>query len=161
VTVREERVTVERRIIDRPIGETDEALRDRTLDVNAVAEEPIVNKRAHVTEEIRVHKDRDERVAKINETLRHTDVKVSELPCDRVFDASAYREHFTKTYGNRYDLASVAPAYEFGERLARSTGTAEWNQVEPAAKATWERSNPGMWDRFKEAIQAGWKRRRG
>jgi len=159
ITVREERVTVERRIIDRPIDEGDDALRDRSFDLNAVAEEPVVTKRARVTEEIHIHKDRGERVAKVNETLRHTDVKVAEIPVDRTFDASRYQDHFDKTYAGRYDLKTVAPAYEFGERLARAANTSDWSLVEPHAKETWERTNPGSWDRFKAAVLAGWHRR--
>ena len=156
ITIREERVTIERRIVDRPIDESDAALRDRTLDLKAIAEEPIVTKRARVTEEIRVHKNRDERVAKINDTLRHTDVRVAQLPSERTFDATRYRDHFARTYGSRYDLKTVAPAYEFGERLARAAGASDWATVEPHAKTTWERTNPNSWDRFKDAIKAGW-----
>jgi uncharacterized protein (TIGR02271 family) len=159
VTVREERVTVERRIIDRPIAEGDDAFRDRTLDLRATAEEPVITKRAHVVEEVRVHKDRDEKIAKVNETLRHTDVTLSDLPSERTFDASRFRDHFNKYYGDRYDLKTLAPAYEFGERLSRSTGGGDWTRVEANARVAWERSNPGTWDRFKEAILAGWKMR--
>jgi uncharacterized protein (TIGR02271 family) len=157
ITIREERVTVERRIVDRPIDETDAALRDRTLDLKAIAEEPIVTKRARVTEEIRIHKNHAERVAKINETLRHTDVRLAQLPSERTFDATRYRDHFARTYGDRYDLKTVAPAYEFGERLARAAGASDWATVEPHARTTWERTNPNSWDRFKDAIMAGWQ----
>lgn len=66
--------------------------------MKAFAEEPVVTKRARITEEIRVHADRDEHVQKIAETLRHTDVKVAELPSIRTFDVSRYRDHFDKTY---------------------------------------------------------------
>jgi uncharacterized protein (TIGR02271 family) len=158
VTVREERITVERRIIDRPIGEGDEAFRDRTVDVKAFAEQPVVTKRARVTEEIHVHTDRDERVQKVNETLRHTDVKIAELPSMRTFDVSRYRDHFEATYGGRYDLQMFAPAYEFGERLARAAVVTDWDSVEPHAKVTWERTNPGSWNRFKDAVHEAWLR---
>ncbi len=159
ITIREERVTVERRIIDRPIEETEQAFRDRTIELGTMAEEPVVTKRAHVVEEIRVHKDRNERVEKLTDTLRHTDVQLTELPGERTFDASRYREHFAKTYGDRYDLKTIAPAYEFGERLARRDGSGDWNKVELEARATWEQQRPGTWDRFKAAILAGWRNR--
>ncbi len=158
VTIREEKVTVERRIIDRPINETDEAFRDRTFDLKAFAEEPLVTKRARVVEEIRIHKDRDEKMAKVNDTLRHTDVKIVELPSARAFDVSRYRDHFAKTYAGRYELETVAPAYEFGERLSRS-GASDFAAIEGSAKTAWERSNPGTWERFRDAIVTGWKRR--
>jgi uncharacterized protein (TIGR02271 family) len=159
VTIREEKVTVERRIIDRPIGETDDAFRDRTVDVRAFGEEPQVTKRARVVEEIRVHKDRGERLERVNDSLRHTDVRVAELPSHRPFDASRYREHFARTYGDRYDLRTVAPAYEFGERLSLSRSGSDWSAIEGDARVAWEKANPGTWERFKEAIVTGWKRR--
>ena len=58
-------------------------IRDRTDDLHAIAEEPVVCKHAHIVEEIRVHKDRTERVHQIPDTLRHTDVQLSDLPGER------------------------------------------------------------------------------
>lgn len=80
VTVREERVTVERRVIDRPVSERDHAFEERAYELKANAEEPFITKRAHIVEEIRVHKDASEHEEKIQDRLRHTDVDVSELP---------------------------------------------------------------------------------
>ncbi len=80
VTVREERVTVERRVIDRPVSERDHAFEERAYELKANAEEPFITKRAHIVEEIRVHKDALEHEEKIQEKLRHTDVDVSEIP---------------------------------------------------------------------------------
>jgi uncharacterized protein (TIGR02271 family) len=79
VTVIEEKINVERRVVDRPIDEPD-TFRDRSLELKATAEEPFITKRAHVVEEIRIHKDRTERVEAVNDTLRHTEVELSELP---------------------------------------------------------------------------------
>jgi uncharacterized protein (TIGR02271 family) len=83
VTVREERVTVERRVIDRPVGERDHAFEEHAYELKASAEEPYITKRAHVVEEIRVHKDASEHDEKIHERLRRTDVDVSEIPGGR------------------------------------------------------------------------------
>ena len=84
----EERITVNRRVVDRPIddGQAD-TFRDRSLEIKASAEEPIITKRAHVVEEIRIHKDRTERVETVNDTLRHTEVELSELPDRRRMEA--------------------------------------------------------------------------
>lgn len=79
VTLREERVSVERRAVDRPISERDEAFKERSLEMRASAEEPYATKRAHVVEEIRVHKDRSEHEEKIRDTVRHTDVDIAEI----------------------------------------------------------------------------------
>lgn len=160
ITVREERVTIERRVIDRPIGDGDEAFRERSFDLKESHEEPVVTKRAHVVEEIRIHKDRNERVQTVNDTLRHTDVQLRDLPGERAFDASAYREHFAKAYGNGSKLETFAPAYEFGERLSRRNPASEWKTLEGEARSAWEQRNPGTWDKFKDAVFAGWQRLR-
>lgn len=157
ITIREERVTVERRVIDRPLEEYDDAFRDRVYDLRARAEEPVVRKRAHVVEEIRVHKDKNERRQSITDSLRHTDVKVADLPGERAFDASRYREHFEKFYGGKTELKMMAPAYEFGERLSRTT-RGDFEAIEADARGVWERTNPNSWDKSKDAIRAGWQR---
>jgi len=80
VTVREEHIRVERRTVDRPIDDRDEVFRDQSIEMKASSEEPVVAKRTHVVEEIRVHKDSNERVQTIQDKVRHTDVSVSEIP---------------------------------------------------------------------------------
>lgn len=163
VTLREERVTIERRVVDRPIGPEDkafdEAFRDRAVDLEATSEEPVITKRAHVVEEIRIHRDRTERVERVNDSLRHTDVSISELSGGKVFDASPYAEHFKTTYAGRGELKEYAPAYELGERLAR-TAKRDWSIEEENARTAWERRVPGSFDRFREAIRAGFLRAR-
>jgi len=79
VTLREEHVSVERRAVDRPISDRDEAFKERSLEMRASAEEPYATKRAHVVEEIRVHKDRSEHEEKIRDSVRHTDVDIAEI----------------------------------------------------------------------------------
>lgn len=162
VTIREERVTIERNVVDRTVDPRDEAFLDRAFDMEATSEEPVITKRAHVVEEIRIHKDRTERVERINDTLRHTDVQVSSLPAERAFDVSPYKTHFEREYGPGYEIRDLAPAYEFGERVYRTTGPGgDWTIAEVDARATWEERQPGTWDRFREAIRAGWARAAG
>jgi stress response protein YsnF len=79
VIVREERVTIERRIVDRPIDGED-AYRDRSVDVTARTEEPVVSKRGRLVGEIRVHKDCGDRVETVHDNLRRTEVEVTDLP---------------------------------------------------------------------------------
>jgi uncharacterized protein (TIGR02271 family) len=87
VTVIEEKINVERRVVDRPIEEAD-TFKDRSLELKATAEEPFITKRAHVVEEIRIHKDRTERIEAVNDTLRHTEVELSELPDRRRIESN-------------------------------------------------------------------------
>jgi uncharacterized protein (TIGR02271 family) len=158
VTIREEHVNVERRVIDRTIDPNDDAFRERSLDLRASSEEPVFEKRARVVEEIRLHKDNTERVETVHDTLRHTDVQISEIPPGgRHFNPSRYLDHFKRTYeGDRYTFDWVAPAYEFGEQLRYRSSGSDWTQIEPSAKSLWEGKNPGTWDRFREAIKTGW-----
>ncbi len=157
VTIREEHVRVERRVVDRAIGLKDEAFREREIELKATSEEPIFEKRARVIEEIRLHRDTTERIQTIHDDLRHTDVKISEIPAGRPFEASRYEEHFKKTFEPEgFTLASLAPAYEYGERLRYAASGSDWSTVEGNAKKLWESKNPGTWDRFCEAIRAGW-----
>ena len=158
VTIREEHVNLERRVIDRSVDlDDDDAFRERSLDLRASSEEPIFEKRARVVEEIRLHKDKSERVETVHDTLRHTDVQISEIPAGRRFNPSRYLDHFKRTYeSERYTFDWVAPAYEFGEQLRYRSSGSDWTQIEPSAKSLWEGKNPGTWDRFREAIKTGW-----
>ena len=58
VRLREEKVTVERRPVDRPATEADFAAAGKdVIEMTEKAEEPVVSKRARVVEEVVVHKD--------------------------------------------------------------------------------------------------------
>jgi uncharacterized protein (TIGR02271 family) len=81
VSLRSEHVDVERRPVT---GSTDtanlgDAFRERTVEVSETAEEAVVDKRAHVVEEVVVRKDVNERVEQIDDTVRRTEVDVDRL----------------------------------------------------------------------------------
>ena len=79
VTLREERVAVERRPADRRVSEVPgEAFQERTMDVTTYREEPVVAKEARVKEEIRVRKEGDQRTETVRDTVRHTEVEVED-----------------------------------------------------------------------------------
>jgi uncharacterized protein (TIGR02271 family) len=161
VTLREERVDVQRRAVDRPVGDIDDAFRDRTVEVVATSEEPVVTKRARVIEEIVIRKDIDSRTETVRETVRRTDVDVEP------FDASKYREHYEANFGRSgkpdYDFNEYQPAYKFGSEMRTDQRFAgdDWSNVEPRARQTWETSNPGTWERFKDAVRHAWERAKG
>jgi uncharacterized protein (TIGR02271 family) len=79
VQLREERVHVERRPVDRPVTDTDKAFREGTLEVTERAEEAVVSKSARVVEEVVVGKEVEERTETVRDTLRRTDVDVQEV----------------------------------------------------------------------------------
>ena len=79
VTLRHERVEVERRPVDRPVsGVSSEAFRERTVDVSARQEEAVVGKEARVKEEIVVRKEADQKTQKVGDTVRRTEVEVED-----------------------------------------------------------------------------------
>lgn len=79
VRLREESVRVERRPVDRPTsGLTDDAFRERTIDVRATGEEAFVSKEARVVEEVTVHKNVSERTETVRDTTRRTEVEVDD-----------------------------------------------------------------------------------
>jgi len=76
VTLRDESVNVDRRAVDRPISATDDAFRDRTVEVEAHREEAVVSKDARVTEEVVVSKNAGQRTEKVEDTVRKTRVDI-------------------------------------------------------------------------------------
>jgi len=81
VHLREERVNVERRPVDEPTrpvvkGSPQDLMQERTVEVTETAEQAVVGKEARVTEEVVVTKEPGERVEKIDDTVRRTEVEV-------------------------------------------------------------------------------------
>lgn len=76
VMLRQETVNVERRAVDRPLTDEDNAFRERTIQARELNEEAVVGKTARVVEEVLVSKDVSERTEEIDETVRKTEVEV-------------------------------------------------------------------------------------
>ena len=77
IRLRNERVDVQRRTVDQPLSAADgDAFRERTIDMTATGEEAVVGKNARVVEEVVVSKTSDERVERIDDTVRRTDVEI-------------------------------------------------------------------------------------
>src|SRR5438477_7051723 len=79
VTLRQERVAVERRPVDHPVGTAPgDAFRDRTIDVQTRQEEAVVGKEARVKEEVVVRKEADQRTQTVRDQVRRTEVEVQD-----------------------------------------------------------------------------------
>ena len=76
ISLRNERVNVERRPVDRALSGTDDAFRERTIDMTATGEEAVFGKTQRVVEEVVVSKTADERLEQIDDTVRRTDVEI-------------------------------------------------------------------------------------
>ena len=79
VRLHEERVSVERRPVDRPVtGAEATAFQERTIEARATSEEAVVGKEARVVEEIGIRKEATERTETIHDTVRSTKVDVED-----------------------------------------------------------------------------------
>jgi stress response protein YsnF len=83
--LRQEHLSVERNPVNRPATEADLAnFKEGDVNVTERAEVPVVNKEARVVEEVRLHKDVEERNETVRDTVRKTEVDVDKLrPEDR------------------------------------------------------------------------------
>ncbi len=80
VRLREEHVNVERRPVNRPVGEADAvAFREGTIEVSEKAEQAVVAKQARVVEEVVIDKQVTERTETVRDTVKQTDVDVEDL----------------------------------------------------------------------------------
>jgi uncharacterized protein (TIGR02271 family) len=78
VTLRDEKVSVERKPVDRPISGTEDAFRERTIEADERREEAVVNKQARVKEEVVVRKDAQQRTETVSDKVRRTEVEVDD-----------------------------------------------------------------------------------
>ena len=80
VDLRDERVSVERRPVDRPLtgADRDRAFQERTIEAEEKSEEAVVNKEARVKEELVVNKDVNQRTETVSDTVRRTEVDVED-----------------------------------------------------------------------------------
>jgi len=81
VKLHEERVTVVRRPVNRPLtGVAADAFRERTVSATATSEEAVVGKEARVVEEIGLRKEASDRTETVHDTVRETKVDVEQVP---------------------------------------------------------------------------------
>lgn len=175
VRLREEHVRVERRPVNREVNPADiEGLRDQTIEVTEMVEEPVIGKRARVTEEVVVGKEATERTETVRDSIRRTEVNVEQLGGDarRGADASRgtqpaddylsdYRRNYEETYGSASGFDAMRPAYEYGYRNAndaRYSGRS-WDQVENDLRTDYERNYPdSKWEQAKASVRYGWEK---
>lgn len=76
VPVTEERVNVERRVVDRDVSADDNVFEEGTIEVPIHGEEVEVHKDARVTEEIRIGKERVQGTERVTDTVRREEVEI-------------------------------------------------------------------------------------
>lgn len=173
VQLHDERVTVERRPVDRTTGAPvvgADGMQERTIEVRETVEEPVVAKTARVVEEVVISKEQRDRTETVQDTVRRTDVDVEQLGTQAagatrtgtMADDADFRTHWQSSYaqaGGRYE--DYAPAYQYGSTL----GTDEryrgqrWDTIEPQVRADWEVQHAGNpWEKAKDAVRVGWEK---
>ena len=172
VRLREERVRVERRPVDRPASEADlAAMQEGTIEMTETAEEPVVRRQARVVEDVIVDKEREERTETVRDTVRRTEVEVEPVGAEATREARGFetyetdfRHHCTTVAGGRGQAYEHwAPAYRYGYMLAgdpRYTGR-DWPAIEADARRDWEQQHRGTWEEMKDAIRYAWDKVRG
>jgi stress response protein YsnF len=80
VALKEEKVDVERSRVERTLKpeDADKAFGERTVEVTATTEKPVVSKQAHVVEEVALSKQSGQREETVSGTVRRQDVTVEE-----------------------------------------------------------------------------------
>lgn len=143
VQLREERINVERRPVNRPVTDADQAFQPRSIEVSAMSEEAVVSKEARVVEEVVVNKDVSQRTQTIRDKVRRSDVAVEQEGAAQPGQAVVV-DRFAQT------LAADA----------RYRGR-DWQTIEPDARKTFEADNPGStWEQVKDAVHSGYDRLR-
>jgi len=176
VRLREEEVHVERRPVNRPATAADlNNFREGTIEMTEMHEEAVIGKEARVVEEVTVRKDVEERVERVHDTVRRTEVEVEQIPGGMtsgttslgdysVYD-SDFRTHFNTNFAQRGgQFNTYQPAYRYGYTLAgdqRYHGR-QWQDIEMDARRDWESRNPNSrWEDVRDAIQYSWNHVRG
>ncbi len=164
VRLREEKVTVERHKVDKPISAAEaSAIRDESIEVEEISEEPVVSKRARVKEEIVVGKESTERTEQVRDTVRHTEVNVENLERTAGTDYTQdFRRHYESNFANSgLNWDTVDPAYRYGYKMGadpRYKGRS-WSDVETTLRSDYQRQYPeSTWEKIKNAVRYGWER---
>lgn len=165
VNLKEEKVRVERRPVGREVQAGEEPFKEQTVEMRETAEEPVVEKKARVKEEVRVSKEAGERTETIRETVRATEVKVESLSPEEEREFVGYESQFRNDYQSTYAARGIAydeirPGYQYGYHIGRDPGydANDWSAVESKVRRDWEEHHYGPWDRFKDAVRSGWER---
>lgn len=167
VTLRDEKVQVERRPVDRPVSAAseDELFKENTYEVRESTEEPVVEKRTRVKEEVDVRKQARERKETVRDTVRGTDVRVESLTPEEQREFARYEPEFQSDWQAKYSRSGMSydqmlPGYQYGYHLGHDPrySTSNWSEIEPKVKRDWDERGHGPWDRFKDAVRSGWER---
>jgi len=143
VHLREERVNVERRPVDRPVTNADAAFKERTIEARETAEQAVVQKQARVVEEVAVNKDVQQREQTVRDTVRRTDVDVQQVQPGQNAGAFSADTYVTEL--------SADPRYR-----GRT-----WDTMETDLRSDFQKRYPNeRWEQYRDSIRQGFERGR-
>ena len=134
VELRQERVTVERRPVDRELAPGEAAFQERTIEAVERGEEAVVSKTARVTEEIGLRKDVERETETVRDTVRKQEVEVE----DERLPVAAGRPARSGPPRRATARSSSARRQQGRGRLARRRPPAR-RAVTTAQRARWSR----------------------
>jgi uncharacterized protein (TIGR02271 family) len=152
VNLRQERVDVERRPVDRPATGADVvAFKDETIEVTEMREEAVVQKEARVVEEIAVSKDVEQRTETVRDTVRRTEVDVEPAGAAATGAGSVGADDLS-------DEAIVVFVTGLGDQYRGR----DWASSEADIRRSFEQrhTRPGLWDRLRDRIRRAFEGRR-
>lgn len=173
VTLRDERVHVERRPVDRTVdpGEANQLFTERSIEATEVGEEAVVRKTARVIEEVLIRREAQEHTETVRENVRRTQVDVDQVQPASTVATSGYeafdndfRSYHSQNFANSgYSYDEYSPVFRYGHTLGSDERyrSSDWATVEPEARRHWEEHNPGTWEQFKDAVHYSWDKARG
>ena len=90
INLREERINIERRAVNRPATAADfTAGTGSVIELTATGEEAVVGKTSRVVEEVLVGKQASERTEAIHDSVRRTEVDVEEIPAESLVGSTS------------------------------------------------------------------------
>jgi uncharacterized protein (TIGR02271 family) len=173
VHLREEHARVERNKVDRPgkAGDDKDLFNEESIEVTEHAEEPVVEKKVHIDEEVRVGKEVEEHTETVRDSVRESVINIDDisqgLNGERAFSKhdEGYREHFDSNYGeNEAGYDDYQPGYRFGHTFGSSDRyeAKNYSAAEPDIKRSYEdKHGRGTFDRVKGAAKHAYNRVRG
>ncbi|TXD35175.1 DUF2382 domain-containing protein [Lujinxingia vulgaris] len=169
INLREEKVDVQRRKVDRAVDSGDHIFEEESVEFTERHEEPVVSKETHVTEEVVINQEVEEHTETIRETVRSQEIDIEELSARGNTGRYAqfkgdFDRHYTTNYaGSGHSKEEYELGYRYGMALAEHGNhrNRKWDDVEAHARKGWETRNKGTWNDFRDSIRYGWDRIRG
>jgi stress response protein YsnF len=169
INLREEHARVERDKSGKSgvVGDED-LFKEESIEVTEHAEEPVVEKKVHFDEEIRVSKDVEEHTETVRDTVRETVIDVEDLS-EGVSGKHAFskydndfREHYKSQFGSdQGSFEEAEPAYRYGHTFGTSDRYkgGDYEAARPDIKRSFEEKyGRGSYDRYEEATRHAYDR---